>query len=104
VRNCFVAVVGVDNVTRTKPDPEPYLETLTRLRVKTPDLEAADCVVVEDTPPGIAAGRAAGMIVVGVAQTYPAAALSAADHVLPSLRRVTAASLRALVEKGEAGA
>jgi beta-phosphoglucomutase-like phosphatase (HAD superfamily) len=95
----------VDNVTRTKPDPEPYLETLRRLREKTADLEAADCVVVEDTPPGIEAGRAAGMIVVGVAQTYQAAALSRAHHVVPSLRRVTATSLRALVEKdGEAGA
>jgi beta-phosphoglucomutase len=105
VGSCFAAVVGVDNVTRTKPDPEPYLETLRRLRERKPGLEAADCVVVEDTPPGIQAGRAAGMIVVGVAQTYPAAALAGAHHVVPSLRRVTAVSLRALVEKGqEAGA
>jgi HAD superfamily hydrolase (TIGR01509 family) len=100
VRQYFTAIVGADDVSRTKPDPEPYLEALRRLRAQKSDLEASECVVVEDTPPGIAAGRAAGMTVVGVAHTYDAAQLTGAHHVVPSLRRMTARSLRALVETG----
>ena len=55
-------------------DPEPYLEALRQLQDRSrPGLEAGDCVAIEDTPPGIAAARAAGMTVVGVAHTYDAA-------------------------------
>jgi HAD superfamily hydrolase (TIGR01509 family) len=100
LRDPFAAVVGADNVERTKPHPDPYLEALRRLREQVaPGLEAGDCVAIEDTPPGIAAARAAGMTVVGVAHTYDASVLSSADHVLTSLRRVDAAALRALVAR-----
>jgi HAD superfamily hydrolase (TIGR01509 family) len=99
LRDAFSAVVGADDVARTKPDPEPYLEALRQLATAAPGLEAADCVAVEDTPPGIAAARAAGMTVVGIAHTLDAALLTAAHHVLPSLRRVNAAMLHALVPR-----
>jgi len=99
LRDAFAAVVGADDVTRTKPHPEPYLEALRRLQPAAPGLEAGDCVALEDTPPGIAAARAAGMIVVGVAHTYDAEELAAAHHVLPSLRRLDAAALRALASR-----
>ena len=96
LRDAFAAVVGADDVARTKPHPEPYLEALKQLQQITPGLEAGDCVALEDTPPGIAAARAAGMTVIGVAHTYDASVLASAHHVLPSLRRVNAAALRAL--------
>ena len=96
VRAAFTAIVGADDVTRTKPDPEPYLEALRQLQQVTHDLDVRDCVALEDTPPGIAAARAAGMTVVGIAHTYDASVLSSAHHVLPSLRRVNAALLHAL--------
>jgi HAD superfamily hydrolase (TIGR01509 family) len=99
LRDAFAAVVGADNVERTKPHPDPYLEALRRLRQAAPGLEAGDCLAIEDTPPGIAAARAAGMTVVGVAHTYDASVLASADHVLPSLRRVNAAELRALAAR-----
>jgi HAD superfamily hydrolase (TIGR01509 family) len=99
LRDAFAAVVGADNVERTKPHPDPYLEALRRLQPVAPGLEAADCVALEDTPPGIAAARAAGMIVVGVAHTYDATVLASAHHVLRSLRRVDAAALRALTSR-----
>ena len=99
LRDAFAAVVGADDVTRTKPHPEPYLQALRRLQPAAPGLEAGDCVALEDTPPGIAAARAAGMIVVGVAHTYDADALASAHHVLPSLRRLDAAALRALASR-----
>jgi HAD superfamily hydrolase (TIGR01509 family) len=96
LRDAFIAVVGADDVSRTKPDPEPYLEALKQLQKGTPDLQAGDCIAIEDTPPGIAAAKAAGMTVVGVAHTYDASVLASAHHVLSSLRRVDAAALRAL--------
>jgi beta-phosphoglucomutase len=59
-----VLVCG-NNVTRHKPDPEPYLIGLERLRAKSGQLglTAADVLVYEDSRSGIASGRAAGMVV-----------------------------------------
>jgi beta-phosphoglucomutase len=99
LRDAFAAVVGADDVARTKPDPEPYLEALRRLRPLAEGLEPAQCLALEDTPPGIAAARAAGMTVVGVAQTYEATRLETAHHVVPSLRGLDAAALLALVTR-----
>ena len=55
-----VTVCGQD-VRRGKPDPEPYLLAAARLGVLP-----AGCVVLEDSPTGIAAGRAAGCAVIAV--------------------------------------
>jgi HAD superfamily hydrolase (TIGR01509 family) len=55
-----VTVCGED-VGRPKPDPEPYLLAAARLGVA-----AAGCVVLEDSPTGIAAARAAGCPVIAV--------------------------------------
>lgn len=49
-------VVSGDEVTRGKPDPEPYLLAAVRL-----GLSPGACVAVEDAPAGVAAARAAGM-------------------------------------------
>jgi HAD superfamily hydrolase (TIGR01509 family) len=46
----------VEDVQRGKPDPEGYLLAAARLGVEPPA-----CLVVEDSEPGLAAGRAAGM-------------------------------------------
>src|SRR5438105_5511045 len=72
--------VTAGDVERRKPDPEGYLMAARRLGVAP-----ADCVVVEDSPPGVAAGRAAGMRVIAVLTTYPAAALTGADARLGAL-------------------
>ena len=68
------------DVGRGKPDPEGYLAAAAALGV-----EPAACVVVEDSPTGVAAGRAAGMRVVAVITTHPAEALAGADLVIPAL-------------------
>ncbi|WP_335987204.1 HAD-IA family hydrolase [Glycomyces sp. MUSA5-2] len=44
-----------DDVDRGKPDPEGYMKAAAALGV-----DPADCLVVEDSEPGLAAGRAAG--------------------------------------------
>ncbi len=73
------------DVVRGKPAPDGYLEAARRLGVA-----AAKCAVVEDSPTGVAAGKAAGMRVLAVATTHPVAALKDADALLPSLAALAA--------------
>jgi HAD superfamily hydrolase (TIGR01509 family) len=80
IRACFDALTGKEDVERHKPDPEAYLRTAAALGV-----EPAACMVIEDSPLGIRAAKAAGMRCVGVANTLPADQLVLADLVLPSL-------------------
>jgi hypothetical protein len=56
-----VALTG-DEVACSKPDPEPYLTVASRLGV-----DPANCVVLEDSPAGVASGLAAGCFVPSVA-------------------------------------
>jgi HAD superfamily hydrolase (TIGR01509 family) len=57
----FDVVVTGEDVSRGKPDPEAYL-----LATELLGVDAAECVVIEDSPPGVAAGVAAGAAVVAV--------------------------------------
>lgn len=57
----FAEVIGDGEVTRGKPDPEPYLLAAKRLGV-----DITKCVVVEDSPNGITAGLASGAQVIGI--------------------------------------
>ena len=76
-------VVYAGDVTRGKPDPEGYLSAARRLGV-----DPAEALVVEDAPPGIEAGRAAGAATVGVTSTHEASQLSAADVVIGTLEEL----------------
>ncbi len=57
----FAVTVCGEDVRLAKPDPEPYLLAAARLGVPP-----AGCVVLEDSPTGIAAARAAGCPVIAV--------------------------------------
>jgi len=96
LHDAFVTVVGAEDAPRTKPDPAPYQEALRRLVAHNVDLSPADCLAIEDTMPGIASARGAGMTVVGVAHTYPAEKLRAAHRVVDSLVDLDTDSLRGL--------
>ena len=73
----FDLTVAGDEVSRGKPHPEPYLTACARLGV-----EPRHCVVLEDSPAGVASGLAAGCAVVGVP--------SVAGVVLPTHPRLRA--------------
>jgi beta-phosphoglucomutase len=96
LRDRFVTIVGADDVRNGKPHPEPFLTALGRLQKKMPELRAADCLVIEDSMAGIAAGLAAGMKVLGVANSFPAEKLRAAHRVVPSLKGLGPASFQEL--------
>ncbi len=69
----FQVIVAGDDITTSKPEPDGYLLAVERLNQEYPELnlQPSECLVIEDTPAGIAAAKKAGMQVVGVANTYP---------------------------------
>jgi mannitol-1-/sugar-/sorbitol-6-phosphatase len=73
-------VITGEMVERGKPDPEPYRRGAELLGF-LPD----ECVVVEDAPSGVGAGKAAGCRVLAVLGTHSAADLHEADWVVGSL-------------------
>ncbi|MGP4044439.1 HAD family hydrolase [Streptomyces sp. 2A115] len=77
-------MITADDITRGKPDPEPFLLAARELGV-----DPARCVVFEDAPAGLQAGRAAGMTTVALATTHEAAELDA-DVVVDDLSAVSA--------------
>ncbi len=80
IRQRFACIVAREDYERGKPHPEPYLRAAERLR-----LLPRRCVVIEDTPGGIQAARAAGMITVAVTHSCPKAHLRQADVVVENL-------------------
>ncbi|MER7761043.1 HAD family hydrolase [Streptomyces sp. NPDC097619] len=76
-------LVTAEDITRGKPDPEPFL-----LAARLLGADPARCVVFEDAPAGLTAGRAAGMRTVALTTTHPAAELSA-DRVVRDLSAVS---------------
>ncbi|MFD8298934.1 HAD-IA family hydrolase [Streptomyces bauhiniae] len=77
--------VTAESVGASKPDPEGFLKGAAELGI-----DPADCVVFEDSGAGIAAGRAAGMRVVGVG---PRAAQHGPDVTVRDLTEVRVAVL-----------
>ena len=60
-------LVPADEISIGKPHPEGYLKAASELGVA-----AGECVVFEDTPPGVEAGLNAGMQVIGLLTTVTA--------------------------------
>lgn len=87
VEAAFDVIVGEEDVTRGKPDPEGFL--LAARRVGVPP---AECVVIEDAPAGVEAAKRAGMSCVGVSRDRPREALAEADLVVESLEDPAAAA------------
>ncbi|GAA0242095.1 hexitol phosphatase HxpA [Actinomadura nitritigenes] len=79
-------VITAEDVARGKPDPSGYLLAADRLGV-----DPAACVVVEDAPAGIAAGRAAGATVLAVGTSHDRAELTRAHAIVPDLTHVATA-------------
>ncbi len=88
----LATIVTCDDVTNTKPDPEPYTLVARRL-----DLAPSDCLAIEDTPVGVSSARAAGCRVLAVLHSAPEAALrhAGAHDILRSPEDFSLDSIRA---------
>jgi len=82
-------IVSGDRVVNGKPHPEPYLRGAALVGA-----DPAECIVVEDAPTGVGAGKAAGCRVLGVLGTHSVEELRAAgcDWVVKSLLDVSVTS------------
>ncbi len=95
IRSQVLEIVSAEDTQRCKPDPEGYLLTLEALRahaaVRLPDLQAHECLVVEDSLAGVESAKRAGMRAVAVGHTYKPEELvqAGADLVIPSLLPLT---------------
>lgn len=88
----FSVIVSAEDVKVCKPAPDCYQRALNKLNEKRLDhrllpVLPAECLVVEDSPPGIQSGRGAGMHTLGVTNTVSEAQLRAAgaEVVTPRL-------------------
>jgi len=86
----LTVLVAGDEVTRGKPDPQPYLLAAEKLGVNP-----SDCIAIEDSKPGLAAAIASGAKTIGVPCMVPiepqpglSRVKSLADLHLPTLNRI----------------
>jgi HAD superfamily hydrolase (TIGR01509 family) len=80
LRDIFEIVVAAEDVNACKPDPQGYRRGREAL-----GLDVGRCVVIEDSLPGLAAARAAGLRCAMVATSHPREALAEADVVWDDL-------------------
>ena len=68
IKNLVTAVLTAEDARRSKPAPDCYLAAAERLGA-----DISKCIVFEDSPNGLAAGRASGAFVIGVSTSLAAA-------------------------------
>jgi HAD superfamily hydrolase (TIGR01509 family) len=89
----FTFTLAGDEITRTKPHPDPYLTAAARLGA-----EPACCVVIEDTLTGVTSAEAAGCQVIAVPSVVPIEPVPGRT-VVRSLDQVNVPFLRSLVQR-----
>jgi sugar-phosphatase len=79
-------MITASDVKIGKPDPEPYLKAAAKL-----GFSASDCIVVEDAPAGVRAGKAAGARVIAVLTTMNRRSLeeAGADWIVQNCADIT---------------
>ena len=82
--SAFRAIVSAEDVNRSKPAPDPYLRAAQLL-----DVDAASCVVIEDSAFGLIAARTAGMKTIAVTTTSRVETLAGANRIIRSLDELT---------------
>lgn len=86
----FSEIVTADRITHSKPHPEPYLKGAALL-----NLDAKDCIVIEDSQQGVISGRSSGAYVVGLTTTLSSDKLEPyCDLILPDLSYTNLEKLR----------
>jgi HAD superfamily hydrolase (TIGR01509 family) len=100
VRGLVKVVVSIEDVEEGKPSPQGYQLALQLLNSEAPLpsrlLHPHEVLAVEDTLPGLAAARAAGLVTLGIAHSHEPSALSGAHAVAERLEGLGLERLQAL--------
>lgn len=83
LRSYFSAVVSSQDVAKGKPAPDIFLRAAELIK-KKPE----ECVVIEDSLAGVEAGRAAGMQVIAITNSFAAEKLGRADHIVKNYEEI----------------
>ena len=86
------ATTNAKEITHGKPHPEVFLNAAAKM-----GLAPVACVVIEDAPAGVQAGKAAGCAVIGITGTVSRRHLAGADLVVASLRELKPAIFQDLI-------
>jgi HAD superfamily hydrolase (TIGR01509 family) len=100
LRAAFSVLITGENVTNGKPDPQVFLLAAEKL-----GLSPSSCVVFEDAPLGVEAGKRAGMSVVALTTSFSRESLENAhpDMIVDSLASVTVQDLVSLARAASSG-
>jgi HAD superfamily hydrolase (TIGR01509 family) len=92
-KGIFDVEVTGDEVKNTKPDPEPYLLTASRLKLKP-----EECLVIEDAPNGIISAKKAGMKVIAITNSLERERLEKEhpDLIIDALKEITLETIEEL--------
>ena len=92
LRKEFAHITSAEDVTHGKPDPQGFLHALhalnAQLKPTQPPLAADECLVIEDSIPGVQGACAAGMKVLAITNTHPPEHLRNAHAIATSLAQV----------------
>jgi beta-phosphoglucomutase len=80
----FDFIISGDEVTHSKPNPEPYL-----IAQKTLRLEVSECVAIENAPLGVESVKNAGIICIAVESTLGRQYLQKADFIINEIQELT---------------
>lgn len=84
IQNLFNAFITANDITRSKPHPEPYQKAIEKLNTK-----AEECAVIEDLPTGVESAKAAGAgLVIALTTTNSKENLTHADIIIDSLDEI----------------
>jgi beta-phosphoglucomutase len=89
LRPYFQTIIDVSMVKNAKPDPEVFLKAAEQLGVAP-----KNCVVFEDSIPGVQAGKTAGMTVVAVTTTHSAEELAHADYIIKDYTEISVEKIK----------
>jgi len=92
LRHYFGSIISADNVVKSKPDPETYLQCAAALNVSP-----ADCIVFEDAPKGVESAQNAGMQAVVITTMHTQEEFSAYSNIIGFMEDYTAPWLSGLL-------
>lgn len=95
IAGAFCVLVGSEDVSFGKPNPETYRLTFRRLKRSVPDLRPEECAVIEDSLHGIRSAKQAGMKCLAVCHSYPRRKLTArgANWVVSKISQIGVSEL-----------